>query len=152
MAGLNQILMKIEDQSGLARGTLSDANTEARTATELTILRNRTYTTIADNQQALERALSEGGRAMDKYADLYNLAPAGEYEVSFDWDDSVIADTETQLQQRLLKAKEMLTGTDINISDIAYALKFVNTGQFSTFFKHKEGVTPSDFRKRNSWK
>ena len=39
---------------------------------------------------------------MDKYADLYNLAPAGEYEVSFDWDDSVIADTETQLQQRLL--------------------------------------------------
>lgn len=39
---------------------------------------------------------------MDKYADLYNLAPGGEYEVSFDWDDSVIADTETQLQQRLL--------------------------------------------------
>ena len=102
VAGLNQILMKIEDQSGLARGTLSDANTEARTATELTILRNRTYTTIADNQQALERALREVVRAMDKYADLYNLAPAGEYEVSFDWDDSVIADTETQLQQRLL--------------------------------------------------
>ena len=94
--------MKIEDQSGLARGTLSDANTEARTATELTILRNRTYTTIADNQQALERALREVVRAMDKYADLYNLAPAGEYEVSFDWDDSVIADTETQLQQRIL--------------------------------------------------
>ena len=66
--------MKIEDQSGLARGTLSDANTEARTATELTILRNRTYTTIADNQQALERALREVVRAMDKYADLYNLA------------------------------------------------------------------------------
>ena len=102
VAGLNQILMKIEDQSGLARGTLSDANTEARTATELTILRSRTYTTIADNQQALERALREVVRAMDKYADLYNLAPAGEYEVSFDWDDSVIADTETQLQQRLL--------------------------------------------------
>lgn len=63
-----------------------------------------------------------------------------------------ISPAQYQLQQRLLKAKEMLTGTDINISDIAYALKFVNTGQFSTFFKHKEGVTPSDFRKRNSWK
>lgn len=63
-----------------------------------------------------------------------------------------ISPAQYQLQQRLLKAKEMLTGTDINISDIAYALKFVNTGQFSTFFKHKEGVTPTDFRKRHSWK
>ena len=89
------------------------------------------------------------------------LTPQGIAErlsVSYSWfrktfkEYTGISPAQYQLQQRLLKAKEMLTGTDINISDIAYALKFVNTGQFSTFFKHKEGVTPSDFRKRNSWK
>ena len=38
---------------------------------------------------------------MDKYATLYNLAPEGEYEVSFEWDDSIINDTATQLGERL---------------------------------------------------
>lgn len=50
------------------------------------------------------------------------------------------------LQQKLLKAKELLTTTNLNISEIAYQLRFDNTGQFSTFFKKKEGVTPSEFR------
>ena len=85
-------------------------------------------------------------------------AIARELGVSYSWfrktfkEYTGISPAQYQLQQRILRAKELLTSTDINISDIAYALKFVNTGQFSTFFKHKEGVTPSDFRKRNSWK
>ena len=53
-----------------------------------------------------------------------------------------------QLQQRLLRAKELLTGTSMNISEIAYNLRFENAGQFSTFFKKKEGLTPSEFRER----
>ncbi|MEG1544769.1 MAG: AraC family transcriptional regulator [Tannerellaceae bacterium] len=59
-----------------------------------------------------------------------------------------VSPTQYQLQQKLLRAKEMLTGSVLNISEIAYALHFENTGQFSTFFKKKEGVTPSDFRER----
>ena len=38
---------------------------------------------------------------MDKYADLYNLAPRGDYEVSFEWDDSIITDSAQQLSERL---------------------------------------------------
>lgn len=52
------------------------------------------------------------------------------------------------LQQKLLRAKELLTTTQLNVSEIAYQLKFDNTGQFSTFFKKREGVTPSEFRER----
>ena len=100
--GLNQLFMRIEDQCGLARGTISDANTEARTATELRIIKQRSYATIADNQKALEHCLKEVIRAMDVYADLYRLAPDGEYEVSFEWDDSIITDTEQQLNERLM--------------------------------------------------
>ena len=59
-----------------------------------------------------------------------------------------VSPAQYQLQQKLLKAKELLTSSSMNISEIAYSLKFENAGQFSTFFKKKEGVTPSEFRER----
>ena len=99
--GLNRLLMMIEDLSGLSRGTLSDAPLEARTATELRILRQRTYATIADNQAALERCLRDVVRAMDKYATIYKLAPAGDYELSFEWDDSILTDRAQEMSERL---------------------------------------------------
>lgn len=59
-----------------------------------------------------------------------------------------VSPAQYQLQQKLLRAKELLTSTPMNISEIAYHLRFENAGQFSTFFKKKEGVTPSEFRDR----
>lgn len=100
--GLNQWLMRVEDLCGLSRGTVSDANSEARTATELKIIRQRSYSTIADNQAALETCLKDVIRAMDLYATLYRLAPEGDYDVSFEWDDSILTDTEQQTQERLM--------------------------------------------------
>lgn len=102
ISGLNQLLMRIEDLCGLSRGVLSDMNSEPRTATELRIVRQRTYSTISENQDALERCLRDVIRAMDKYCDAYNLAPAGEYEVSFEWDDSVLTDANEELQKRMM--------------------------------------------------
>lgn len=100
--GLNQLLIRIEDLSGLSRGTLSDANVEARTATEIKIVKQRSFATISDNQTALETALKDVIRAMDKYATVYHLAPEGEYDVSFDWGDSILVDTDQQTQERLM--------------------------------------------------
>ena len=65
------------------------------------ILRQRTYATIADNQAALERCLRDVVRAMDKYATIYGLAPEGEYEVSFEWDDSILTDRAQEMSERL---------------------------------------------------
>lgn len=59
-----------------------------------------------------------------------------------------VSPAQYQLQQRLLKAKELLTTTSMNITEIAYTLYFENACQFSTFFKKREGITPSEFRKR----
>ncbi len=59
-----------------------------------------------------------------------------------------VSPAQYQLQQRLLRAKELLTSSNLNISEIAYNLRFENAGQFSTFFKKKAGVTPSEFRER----
>lgn len=57
-----------------------------------------------------------------------------------------ISPAKYQQQQRILRAKEYLTDTLLNVSEIAYRLGFENAGHFSTFFRQKEGSTPSEFR------
>lgn len=100
--GLNTILMRIEDAEGLSRGTLSEVNsTEAKTATELKILKQRSFATNADIQQAIQSALEDAIYVMDVYSTLYEITPPGEYEVSFEWDDSIIVDSESELSKRL---------------------------------------------------
>ena len=100
--GLNTIFMRIEDATGLSRGTLSDINQqEAKTATELKILKQRSYATNADIQMALQEALEDTVYVMDVYCTLYNVTPDGEYEVSFEWDDSIIVDSESELSKRI---------------------------------------------------
>lgn len=100
--GLNAILVRIEDCTGLSRGTISNTPlNEAKTATELKILRQRSYATNADIQQALEDTLKDVIYIMDTYCSLYNITPEGEYECSFEWDDSILVDIETELSKRL---------------------------------------------------
>ena len=57
-----------------------------------------------------------------------------------------VSPAQYQLQLRLIRAKELLTRTALNISEIAYQLHFENAGQFATFFKKREGLTPSEYR------
>ena len=100
--GLNTILTRIEDTVGLSRGTFSvQTNTEAMTATELKILKQRSYSTNADIQAALEEALRDSVYVMDVYCSLYNITPAGKYEISFEWDDSILVDIDTELERRM---------------------------------------------------
>lgn len=103
--GLNTILMRIEDATGLSRGTISGdpqfVATEAKTATEMKILKQRSYSTNADIQEALEDALKDVVYVMDVYATLYGVTAEGKYEISFEWDDSILVDAESELTKRL---------------------------------------------------
>ena len=103
--GLNTILMRIEDATGLSRGTISGdpqfVATEAKTATEMKILKQRSYSTNADIQEALEDALKDVVYVMDVYATLYKVTAEGKYEISFEWDDSILVDAESELTKRL---------------------------------------------------
>lgn len=99
--GLNSVLMRIEDVTGLSRGTLSDVTQEARTATEIKILKQRSFQTNADIQQAIEDCLKDVIYIMNAYASLYKITPEGEYDVNFEWDDSIIVDVDMELQKRI---------------------------------------------------
>ena len=107
--GLNSILMRIEDVTGLSRGTLSDASAEARTATEIKILKQRSYQTNADIQQAIEDTLKDVIYIMNAYCDLYEITSDGEYDTSFEWDDSIIVDVDTELSKQITLLQNGLT-------------------------------------------
>ena len=99
--GLNTILMRIEDVTGLSRGTLSDASDVAKTATELKILKQRSFQSNQDVQRALEKALKDAIYATNALCDLYNITPPGLYDVNFEWDDSILVDVNEELNTRI---------------------------------------------------
>ena len=51
-----------------------------------------------------------------------------------------------QQELRLLRAKELLTTTELSIKEIAYRLNFESPDYFSAKFKAKIGLKPSDIR------
>ena len=97
--GLDAILKKIENNCGLAQGTISDPATVALTATEIKMSKQRTYATIVDTQKALEDALESLLYAVDVWATIGNLAPKGAYSAIYSFDDSIVADHDTQFVQ-----------------------------------------------------
>ena len=100
--GLNTILMHIEDVTGLSRGTISEVDvSEARTATELRILKQRSYQTNADIQMAIQTCLEDLIYVMNVLCELYDITPTGEYETSFEWDDSILVDVNEELGKRM---------------------------------------------------
>jgi A118 family predicted phage portal protein len=100
-AGLNTILMRIEDVVGLGRGSISDASMEAKTATEIKSMKQRAFQTNKDIQDSLEDTLKDVIYIMNAYCDLYEVTPDGKYDVNFEWDDSILVDVDTELNKRL---------------------------------------------------
>lgn len=99
LAGLDAILKQIEFSCGLAQGTISDPNTVALTATEIKMSKQRTYATITDTQKAVENCLNQLFYAMDIWATIAKLSAKGSYEVVYYFDDSIVADHDSQFSQ-----------------------------------------------------
>lgn len=98
--GLDRIFRQIEFACGLAYGTLSDVGDCDKTAEEVRASKQRSYATVADNQKALRRALCDAVYAMDIWCSLYKLAPTGRYGISFEFDDSIVADRRTEFEEK----------------------------------------------------
>lgn len=97
--GLDTILRRIEFQCGLAYGTISNPQSVEKTAEEVRASKQRSYATVRLIQQALQDAIEGLFYAMDVYATLYGLCPAGPYALAFDWDDSIVNDPAARKQQ-----------------------------------------------------
>ena len=49
---------------------------------------------------------------------------------------------------RLEAARELITKTDLNISQVVYSIGFTSRSYFSKIFKEKYGITPNEFKKQ----
>lgn len=94
--GLNEILRRIEWNCSLAYGTLSNPQNVDKTAEEIKASKQRSYTAVSDMQSSLEAVLEDYIYACNAMADACNLAPSGEYEVSFNWGDGVLEDKDKE--------------------------------------------------------
>lgn len=87
--GLNQMLRKVEFQSCLAYGTLSDNNEVEKTAEEFKASKNKAVTFVGDMQKAFQKAHNDLLEAVRTMAVLYGLCPDGAYEVAYNFDESL---------------------------------------------------------------
>lgn len=97
--GLNDLLRKIEMQSNLSFGTISDPSSVDKTATEVKMNKQRSFAAVHDIQRALETALNGLFYAMDKLAQLYGLGPAGDWQATYLWNDSILVDEDKAREQ-----------------------------------------------------
>lgn len=105
--GINKLLQSVEFKVGLAYGTLSDVQTVEKTATEIISSKQRSYSTVADIQKALRISLEHLIYAMDYLTTFYKLADAGEYDMSFTFDDSLIVDAK---EEQAIMLNEVASG------------------------------------------
>ncbi len=98
--GMDKIFRRIEFGCGLAYGTLSDLTDTDKTAEEIRASKQRSYASVCDNQKSLKNALCDLVYAMDVWCTLYNLAPLGEYSMTFEFDDSIAADRKTEFEEK----------------------------------------------------
>ena len=94
--GFNRILQRVEFNSCLAYGTLSDPQLVEKTAEEIKSGKQRTYAMVKAIQNSLRDALLGLLNAMDAWTTIGKLAPPGSFELCTDFDDSVIVDKDKE--------------------------------------------------------
>lgn len=120
--GLNEWLRQCESQCGLSFGVISKIENIEKTATEIKSSKQDYYVTVSDIQGALQNALEDLVYGIDTLMILYNIPHKTEPDISFDWDDSILVDSEKKQSQALVERNAQL------IDDIEY---FVQTRDYS---------------------
>lgn len=99
--GLEEKKREIEYLCGLAYGTLSKNQNMAKTATEIKMSKQRSYSTVNAMQGEIGQGLQKVCGVINALADLYELSAAGDYELTCTWGDNVLEDTDTEYTRRL---------------------------------------------------
>ena len=90
---LEELYRRLEHEIGTSAGILSQVQTQNATATEIKRAMYDTFTIVDDMRSNIEKALEDFLYSANVLANAYNLSPQGEYELSFDWDYSLLEDS-----------------------------------------------------------
>lgn len=113
-ARLQELYTRLEKEIGVSKGFLTDMETSNATATEIKRAMYDTFTLIADIRKCFEKGLQDFIYACNVLANRYNLSPLGDYELAFNWDYSLLTDTEVEfnhymqgVSQGVIKKEEL---------------------------------------------
>ena len=96
---LQELFRRLEHEIGTSAGILSEVNTANATATEIKRSMYDTFTIVDDMRSNVEKGIEDFLYSANVLANAYNLSPQGEYEVSFDWDYSLLEDSQEAFTQ-----------------------------------------------------
>lgn len=118
-ARYDMLCTQLEQSVGTSRGILTEpAATATATATEIRAANYDTFCLVDDIRTALENAFKQLAYAYDVLAEAFGLTPAGargQYEISFDWDISMLeSSSETFSQLSELESRGLIKGARLS--------------------------------------
>jgi len=96
---IEELYRRLEHEIGTSAGILSQVQTQNATATEIRRAMYDTFTIVDDMRSNMEKAMEDFLYSANVLANAYNLSPQGEYELGFDWDYSLLEDSQEAFTQ-----------------------------------------------------
>lgn len=97
----NQILRRIENNCGLAYGTLSEVEDVEKTAEEIKASKQRSYDRVHDIQEGLRPALGGAAYGLSYLRNYYENRGASDVEVTSTFGDGVLEDVDKEFARRM---------------------------------------------------
>ena len=111
---LQELFKRLEHQIGTSAGILSEVNTQNATATEIKRSMYDTFTLVDGMRSNIEKGIEDFLYSANVLANAYNLTPQGDYEVSFDWDYSLLEDSQETFGQLITaQAKGIVSEVEV---------------------------------------
>ena len=104
--GLNELLRQAENEMSLSAGILSKLDQVALTATEIKSSKQDYYVTVSDIQDAMQTALEDLVYGIYVLCKLYGIPVGNNYDMNFDWDDSILVDKDALQKQAQLELNQ----------------------------------------------
>lgn len=95
-ARLQELYTRLEKEIGVSKGFLTDMESSNATATEIRRAMYDTFTLVNDIRKNFEKGMKDFIYACNVLANRYNLSPLGDYELAFNWDYSLLTDTQEE--------------------------------------------------------
>lgn len=106
---LQELYKRLEDEIGTSRGIITEVQTQNATATEIRRTMYDTFCLVDAMRENIEKGLEDFFYACNVLANAYNLSAQGEYQVLFDWDYSLLQDSQETFNQMMIGLNNGIT-------------------------------------------